>query len=73
MDRYKNKYFSILGDSISTFEGYSQPENAVHYTLAKKMACALRMLVWVALVPYWGSLWDLLVPHRPGMCVCVSI
>ena len=50
MDRYKNKYFSILGDSISTFEGSSQPENAVHYTLATKMASH----VATVLDTWWG-------------------
>lgn len=28
---YKNKLFSILGDSISTFEGYSEPYDASFY------------------------------------------
>lgn len=28
---YKNKKFSILGDSISTFEGYSEPYDACFY------------------------------------------
>lgn len=28
---YKNKLFSVLGDSISTFEGYSEPYDAVFY------------------------------------------
>ena len=34
MDIYKSKkpkYFSILGDSISTLEGYSEPKNAEYY------------------------------------------
>jgi lysophospholipase L1-like esterase len=35
--KYKNKYFSILGDSISTLAGYSQPEYAVHYDTARKI------------------------------------
>ena len=30
-NKYKNKKFSILGDSISTLEGYSEPKTAVHY------------------------------------------
>jgi len=34
---YKNKYFSILGDSVSTFEGYSEPEDAVFYDVSKKL------------------------------------
>lgn len=28
---YKNKYFSILGDSISTLDGYSEPDYASFY------------------------------------------
>ncbi len=28
---YKNKHFSVLGDSISTLEGYSIPEEAAYY------------------------------------------
>lgn len=31
MLEYKNKRFSILGDSISTLEGYSEPEDAAFY------------------------------------------
>ncbi len=31
-DPYKNKFFSILGDSISTLEGYSEPEDTAFYT-----------------------------------------
>lgn len=34
--RYKDKYFSILGDSISTLEGVSEPCDAVFYAGAKK-------------------------------------
>ena len=29
---YQGKYFSILGDSISTLERYSVPEHASYYT-----------------------------------------
>ena len=38
---YKNKYFSILGDSISTFEGYSQPRYAEFYDLSRKYASGI--------------------------------
>ena len=31
MDKYKNKFFSILGDSISTLDGYNPPEHLVYY------------------------------------------
>ena len=37
MKEYKNKYFSILGDSISTFEGCSQPREAAYYDTARKI------------------------------------
>ena len=37
MNNYKDKYFSVLGDSISTFEGYSIPKNCEFYTLPKKL------------------------------------
>ena len=30
-DKYKNKLFSVLGDSISTLEGYSRPADAAFY------------------------------------------
>ncbi len=33
---YKNKLFSILGDSISTFEGYSEPYEATYYDAVRK-------------------------------------
>lgn len=31
MKKYKNKLFSVLGDSISTLDGYSVPEYAAYY------------------------------------------
>lgn len=31
MKKYENKYFSILGDSISTLAGYSEPKEAAYY------------------------------------------
>ena len=33
---YQNKLFSILGDSISTLGGYSEPEDAAFYVSMKK-------------------------------------
>ena len=36
MKKYKNKLFSILGDSISTLVGYSTPKYAVFYEESKK-------------------------------------
>ncbi len=32
MNRYKDKYFSIMGDSISTYEGYNPEGHAVFYS-----------------------------------------
>ena len=34
---YKNKLFSILGDSISTLEGYSVPEHAAFYEGVRRL------------------------------------
>lgn len=34
--KYENKYFSVLGDSISTLEGYSEPKGAEYYDLPHK-------------------------------------
>lgn len=36
-DRYKGKLFSVLGDSISTFEGFSEPRDAVFYDTPTKI------------------------------------
>lgn len=41
MCKYKNKYFSILGDSISTFEGCSEPKGAAYYDMARKMGTGI--------------------------------
>ena len=38
---YKNKYFSILGDSISTFEGISEPKDAAYYNTSRKMSSGI--------------------------------
>ena len=40
-DKYKNKLFSILGDSISTFEGISVPEHAAYYDTYHKLATGI--------------------------------
>lgn len=37
IDKYKNKYISILGDSISTFEGISEPKDAAYYNTKRKL------------------------------------
>lgn len=36
--KYENKYFSILGDSISTLEGYNPPDCAVFYDRDMRLA-----------------------------------
>jgi len=33
---FSGKFFSVLGDSVSTFAGYSQPEEAVFYDWSRK-------------------------------------
>ena len=48
---YKNKYFSILGDSISTFEGVSEPKGAEFYDTARKMASG----IVTAADTWWGQ------------------
>ena len=49
-----NKYFSILGDSISTLEGYSEPAGAEFYDTANKIASG----VLVARDTWWGRVID---------------
>ena len=52
--KYKNKYFSVLGDSASTFEGCSEPEYAAYYDTAHKLASGVltRADTW------WGQVID---------------
>lgn len=54
--RYQTKHFSILGDSISTFEGYSQPDYAAFYDVARKLEAD----VIVPLDTWWGQVIDAL-------------
>ncbi|MBR2321665.1 MAG: hypothetical protein IKA57_05965 [Clostridia bacterium] len=51
MNRYKDKYFSILGDSISTFEGYSEPKDAEYYDWGYKM----RSGIFALADTWWGQ------------------
>lgn len=53
---YHNKYFSILGDSISTLDGYNPPENAVYYDWEKKRLSA----VYAPEDTWWGKVIDTL-------------
>ncbi len=45
------KYFSILGDSISTFSGYSVPEYAAYYDAARKLEAE----VYSTADTWWGQ------------------
>ena len=69
---YKNKYFSVLGDSISTLAGYNPPECGVFYDWRVKRQAGI-------LAPedtWWGRVIDelggqLLVNHSwAGSTVC---
>lgn len=55
---YKNKCFSILGDSISTFEGISEPRGAEFYNMAKKLesgVTAYRRTWWGMVIDALGG------------------
>ena len=56
MDKYKNKYFSLLGDSISTFEGVSIPEHASYYDTGRKLSSG----VTTVSSTWWGIVLDAL-------------
>lgn len=53
---YKGKYFSILGDSISTLEGYNPPDYAVFYDWINKC----RADVLAPCDTWWGQVIDAL-------------
>lgn len=53
---YQGKYFSILGDSISTLEGYSQPDFAAFYDTEKKLLSG----VLTPADTWWGQVVDAL-------------
>lgn len=55
-NNYPNKYFSILGDSISTLDGYNPPENAVYYDWEKKRLSG----VYAPEDTWWGKVIDAL-------------
>lgn len=56
MGAYANKYFSILGDSISTLAGYNPPECGVFYELEQKYLSG----VWTPGDTWWGMVIDAL-------------
>lgn len=53
---YSDQYFSILGDSISTFEGYSEPKEAVYYDMGMKLSSG----VYRYADTWWGRVLDVL-------------
>lgn len=53
---YENKYFSILGDSISTLDGYSEPKDAVFYDIS----CKLESGILTPADTWWGRIIDTL-------------
>lgn len=58
MNVYKNKYFSILGDSISTLEGYSEPVDAAYYAGTKKFEAN----IFLPSDTWWGQV----IEHLEG-------
>ena len=72
LDRYQNKYFSILGDSMSTLEGYSQPRHAAFYDTARKFESGVLRpsdTWWGMVIEHFGG--RLLVNHSvSGSMVC---
>jgi len=51
---YQGQYFSVLGDSISTLEGYSQPDFAAFYNTEKKLLSG----VLTPADTWWGKVID---------------
>ena len=54
IQNYQNKYFSILGDSISTLAGYNPPENAVFYDWGNKRLAG----IYAPEDTWWGRVID---------------
>lgn len=55
-EKYKDKLFSVLGDSVSTLDGYSEPAYSSFYTADKKLEARV-------LLPedtWWGRVTDAL-------------
>lgn len=69
---YKNKYFSILGDSISTFEHYSEPDYAAYYDVSHKLEADVLTMYdtwWGIVIEHFGG--ELLVNNSfAGSTVC---
>ena len=51
MKELQNKYFSVLGDSISTLADYSYPHDAVYYTNGRKFETG----VFIPEDTWWGQ------------------
>lgn len=54
LNEYKNKLFSVLGDSMSTLLGYSTPEYAAYYDISR----GLESGVLCPLDTWWGQVID---------------
>ena len=54
--KYHNQFFSILGDSMSTLSGYSVPDYAAYYDLAR----GLESGVFAPSDTWWGQVIDYL-------------
>ena len=57
-NKYKGKYFSVLGDSISTLEGYSEPDDAVYYDISRKLSSGVltpSYTWWGQVIEYLGG------------------
>ncbi len=71
-EKYKNKLFSILGDSVSTLDGHSKPEGSSYYEGSKKQEASIFAPAdtwWGQIIDYLGG--DLLVNNSiSGSMVC---
>ena len=72
--KYQDKYFSVLGDSISTFEGYTIPKNCEFYTMPKKLISGITRVSdtwWGGVIAHLGG--KFLVNNSiSGSTVCYS-
>ncbi len=71
-EKYKGKLFSILGDSISTLDGYSEPEFSSFYDAIRKKQSGVELpehTWWGQVIEFLGG--DLLVNNSiSGSMVC---
>lgn len=59
MERYEGRYFSILGDSISTLDGYNPPQCGVFYDWGRKLEAG----IYTPQDTWWGQVIDALGGH----------